>query len=147
MTSPGVRKYLWDDEVIDRTQIQWILETSTDSFARLDYGLWAVLTDDNQFIGFCGFWHFHDPPQLELLYGIREDHWNRGLATEAATTMILHGFGELAFERIVASTDFANTASSKVMQKLGMKLWKRELTNGLDTIYFALERNEWDQRR
>jgi ribosomal-protein-alanine N-acetyltransferase len=83
-------------------------------------------------IGFCGFWHFHEPPELELLYGIAPDHWHKGLATEAANAMIRYGFDVLRFERIVASTDAANTASVRVMERAGLRFWKREMTNGLD---------------
>src|SRR5262245_58754509 len=76
--------------------------------------------------------YFHDPPQLELLYGIAPDRWNKGLATEAAIAMIGYGFEVLGFERIEASTDALNAASVRVMARAGMRFWKREITNGLD---------------
>ena len=97
-------------------------------------------------IGFCGFWFFHEPPRLELLYGIAPAYWNRGLATEAARAMMRYGFEELSFERIEASTDAANLASSKVMERAGMSFWKREPTNGLDTVYYAISREAFDRR-
>jgi ribosomal-protein-alanine N-acetyltransferase len=104
--------------------------------------LWAVsFKDSPAIVGFCGFWHFHEPPRLELLYGIAPDHWNNGLATEAAIAMICHGFEVLGFARIEASTDAANTASVRVMERAGLRFWKRETTNGLDTIYSWIERN------
>jgi hypothetical protein len=40
----------------------------------------------------------------------------------------------------LASTDAANLASIKVMERTGMSFWKRETTNGLDTVYFAISR-------
>ena len=61
------------------------------------------------------------------------DSWEK-----AATAMISYGFNELKFERIEASTDAANEASVRVMKRTGMSFWKRELTNGLDTIYYAI---------
>jgi RimJ/RimL family protein N-acetyltransferase len=54
--------------------------------------------------------------------------------------MIRHGLDVLAFDRIEASTDAANAASVRVMQRVGMRFWKREMTNGLDTIYYCLDR-------
>ncbi len=56
--------------------------------------------------------------------------------------MLSYGFNELSFERIEASTDAANVASSKVMERVGMSFWKREMTNGLDTVYFAISRQD-----
>lgn len=138
---PGVRKFLWDDEVIPRERTESVIETSISSFEAKGFGLWAVLPQaEDRLIGFCGFWHFHDPPQLELLYGLAEEYWNKGLATEVAGVMLGYGFERLGFERIEASTDGANLASQRVMLKAGMTFWKRECTNGLDTVYYAATR-------
>jgi [ribosomal protein S5]-alanine N-acetyltransferase len=135
---PGVRKYLWDDEVIAREQTAEIVDKSVASFEANGFGLWAVrVVDEAALAGFCGFWSFHDPPQIELLYGLSTRYWRRGLATEAALAMIAFGFEVLGFERIAASTDAANTASVRVMERAGMRFWKREMTNGLDTIYYV----------
>jgi len=54
--------------------------------------------------------------------------------------MIGYGFEVLGFERIEASTDALNAASVRVMERAGMRFWKREITNGLDTIYYAVDR-------
>jgi [ribosomal protein S5]-alanine N-acetyltransferase len=137
-TEPGVRKYLWDDEVIAWEQTAGIVDKSVASFEANGFGLWAVrVTDEAALAGFCGFWYFHEPPQLELLYGLSTRYWGKGLATEAARAMIAFGFETLGFERIEASTDAANAASVRVMERAGMRFWKREMTNGLDTIYYA----------
>lgn len=145
-TEPGVRQYLWDGEVIPRERTKSIIETSLASFENHGFGLWAVLPEaDTTLIGFCGFCFFHEPPKLELLYGIAPAYWNKGFASEAAEAMMRYGFEELKFERIEASTDAANLASSKVMERAGMNFWKREPTNGLDTVYYALSRETFDR--
>jgi ribosomal-protein-alanine N-acetyltransferase len=146
-TEPGVRQYLWDDEVIPRERTKSIIEISLASFETHGFGLWAVLPKaEAALIGFCGFWFFHEPPKLELLYGIAPAYWNRGLASEAAEAMMRYGFEELKFERIEASTDAANLASTRVMKRAGMNFWKREPTNGLDTIYYAISREAFFRR-
>jgi ribosomal-protein-alanine N-acetyltransferase len=145
---PGVRKYLWDDEIVPRTRVESIVETSQAAFASEASGLWNVfLKHENVLIGFAGFWKFHDPPILELLYGIEPAYWHRGLATEAGSAILKYGFDELSFKRIEASTDAGNEASVRVMQRLGMTFWKREITNGLDTIYYAIPREDFEYRR
>ena len=143
-TQPGVRRFLWDNETISCERTAAVVERSTASFVAHAFGLWAVsFKDSKELVGFCGFWHFHEPPQLELLYGIAPDHWNRGLATEAANAMIQNGFNVLGFTRIEASTDAANVASVRVMERAGLRFWKREVTNGLDTIYYCIDRRSF----
>ena len=143
-TEPGVRQYLWDDEVIPRERTKTIIQTSQRSFETNGYGLWSVLLrSEFAMIGFGGFWNFHDPPRLELLYGITASRWRQGFASEVARAMIRYGFEVLSFERIEASTDTANLMSTKVMEAVGMSFWKRELTNGLETIYYAISREEF----
>lgn len=143
---PGVRRYLWDDEVLPRERVRAVVEESVALFESRGLGLWAVRPREGEgLIGFCGFWFFHDPPRLELLYGIATAHWNRGLATEAARAMLGYGFNRLSFDRIEASTDAANAASVRVMEQAGMSFWKREPTNGLDTVYYAVTRDEFQR--
>lgn len=143
---PGVRKYLWDDEVIPRGRVESIVEASIALFNSSGFGLWAVSPKlEDKLIGFCGFWHFHEPPKLELLYGISQKYWSLGIASEAATSIMRYGFEELSFDRIEASTDAANQASSQVMKRIGMSFWKQELTNGLDTVYYAITQADFDR--
>ena len=143
MTQPGVRRYLLDDEVIPRERAASFVETSIASFDANGYGLWAVTPRSaDTLIGFCGFWLFHEPPRLELLYGLGDAHWHQGLATEVATAMIRYGFDALSFRRVEASTDAPNAALVAVMERAGMSFWKRERSNGLDTIYYAIQASD-----
>lgn len=142
-TEPGVRLYLWDDELISRERVVSLVNTSLTSFEERGFGLWADFPrEEESLIGFSGFWFFHEPSRLELLYGISSSHWHKGLATEAARAIMNYGFTELSFERIEASTDGSNLASVKVMERAGMSFWKRETTNGLDTVYYSISRGD-----
>ena len=141
---PGVRKFLWDDEVIPREQAAAVIADSMAHVESTGYGLWAVRRKgEKAIIGFCGYWFFHDPPELELLYGMGTEQWGKGLATEAARAMIRYGFEELGLARIQASTDAPNRASVRVMEKCGMAFDRREASNGLDTVYYALPRGSF----
>ncbi len=143
-TDPDVRRYLWDDEVIPLDLTASAIERSIRQFADEGHGLWLALADHGGDIaGFCGFWYFHEPPQLELLYGVAPPFWGRGLATELATSMLRHGFEVLGLECIQGCTDFPNAASIRVMEKAGMRRSRRELAEGRDTVFFTLERREF----
>lgn len=58
-------------------------------------------------------------PEVGLFYAVDPEHQRRGYATEAAGAMVEYAFKHLNVERVVAMTDYSNTASQRVMQKLG----------------------------
>lgn len=138
---PEVRRFLWDDEVVARAVTEDVIARSQSQFRDQGHGLWlARLAQTSDPAGFAGFWYFHEPPQLELLYGLAPTQWGRGLATEIAAALLRHGFGKLGFARIVGSTDAPNTASCRVMERLGMRFLKREIGAGRHTVYYAVDR-------
>jgi len=119
---PDVRRFLCDGEILAKEQIEAWIEESLSLFATNRFGLWIVVPNlsrehspNNHFsralIGLCGFWYFHTPPELELLFCIAPDYWNQGFATEVAQALIHYGFEQLTLDRIAASTDVSNTAS------------------------------------
>jgi RimJ/RimL family protein N-acetyltransferase len=57
---------------------------------------------------------------VELLYGLYQNFWGRGLATEAARAVLRFGFEEVGLEEILACADLDNPASVRVMERLGM---------------------------
>ena len=140
-TAPGVRRYLWDDEIILRDRTEDILQENERLFNEKSFGLWGGWSQDRErLIGFSGFWYFREPPELEILYGVADELWGRGYASEMAAAMVAYGFEELNFPKIIGSTDAPNVASSRVMEKLGFQLDKRETVEGLDTLFYGLSR-------
>lgn len=141
LIDPDVRKYLCDDKVLDTEQAASFIDGSHASFESNGFGLWAVRPrEEDILIGFCGFWFFHDPPELQLLYGIAPKYWGKGLATEVARVMMRYGFEEHSLDRIIASADVPNLASLRVMEKAGMIFEKRVSINGSDLVYYAIAR-------
>jgi RimJ/RimL family protein N-acetyltransferase len=60
--------------------------------------------------------------ELGLYWELAPAHRRQGYATEAAGALIEYAFGNLRLKRILAETDFDNTASQGVMRKLGMQI-------------------------
>ena len=143
-TEPGVRRFLFDDQVISREQAAAEINDSAERFAANGCGLWgARIREESDLIGFCGYRPFYDPPQLQLLFGFHPDHWSRGLATEAAHAMIRLGFEGLDLDHVVACADAPNAASLRVLEKAGMIFDRRETVNGLDTVFYILGRTQF----
>jgi RimJ/RimL family protein N-acetyltransferase len=140
-TSAGVRRFLWDDEVIPIARTHASIEQNLRMFAELRHGLWGVWPIDAPALsGFAGLWPFRDPPELELLYGIAEHAWGNGYATEAAQAVATYCFESLGMPAVRASTDVANVASIRVLEKLGFQLTRRSTVGGLDTVFYELQR-------
>ncbi len=57
----------------------------------------------------------------EIGYILNPTYWGLGLATEAAKRLIEYGMNELKLHRIYATCDPRNTASSRVLEKVGMR--------------------------
>jgi RimJ/RimL family protein N-acetyltransferase len=46
---------------------------------------------------------------------------------------------------IAAATDAANTKSARVLGRLGMHLLRRADHQGLDTLFYGINRSEWSR--
>ena len=140
-TTPGVRRYLWDGEIIARERTDEAIYTSEQLFERNDFGLWVVRERfDRSLTGFAGLWPFREDEQFELLYGVDERLWGHGYAVEASAAVIDYLFRILEMPVIRASADAENGGSVRVLEKLGFTPTRRETVRGLDTLFFERAR-------
>ncbi len=85
-------------------------------------------------------------------YVLHKAYWGRGFATEAALALIRFGFEILDLHRIVAECFIENTASRRVLEKLGMRCEGhflksvRKAGEWRDTYLYAMLRGEWLNR-
>jgi len=141
-TSAGVRRFLWDDEIIPLSRTQSVIELSRRCFDERRHGLWGAWTsaEPSTLVGFAGLLPFRDPPELELVYGLAEPLWGNGLAPEYVRAVLAYLFDDLAMPIVRASTDVGNVASMRVVEKLGFRAVDRRVVGGLDTVFFELSR-------
>lgn len=144
-TDADVRRWLWDDQVIDRATAAAAMQESIDCTAAHGFGHWAVsLTGDERLIGFCGLRRMDGGPELELMYGLLPQYWGRGLITEGAAAWLTVGFEQLQRAQLWALTDAPNQRSVAVMQRLGMRFSERvQQDNGLEAVRYVISREEW----
>lgn len=100
---------------------------------------WAAVEKlSGKIVGSCGFAYPHGTPEIELGYLFDRAVWGKGFATEAARACLDYGFGKLGFREIIAITDLENTASQRVLEKIGFAQRGIEKISGEDAlIYFA----------
>jgi RimJ/RimL family protein N-acetyltransferase len=80
-----------------------------------------TLRDRGEFCGGIGFRLEPAHQHAELGYWIGVPYWGNGYATEAAQAMLDYGFATLGLHRVYASHVGGNTASGRVLRKIGMK--------------------------
>ncbi len=142
---PGVRRYLLDDSLVTLEWVRDEIQTSSERFTRNGSGLWSVrLKHEEAIAGFVGFREVFDPPQLQLLYGLLPDYWGMGFATEVAARLCTEAFDNLGFETVKAATDTPNSASIRVLTRLGFKLVPDEQSSG--TLFYTLNGEQWRGR-
>ena len=107
------------------------------------FGRWAVLDNtSSRMVGLCGLRLLEDTP--ELFYAFAKNYWGQGLATESARACLRYGFEELGFARIVAASRHANTASLRVMEKIGMRYEKDINYLGVDAVCYVATRETFE---
>ncbi|MDQ0110486.1 RimJ/RimL family protein N-acetyltransferase [Chitinophaga terrae (ex Kim and Jung 2007)] len=58
--------------------------------------------------------------KAEVWYKLLPEYWGKGYATEAVTSVLAFGFGELKLHRIECGCSVHNLGSYRVMEKVGM---------------------------
>lgn len=86
----------------------------------------------------------------ELGYSLARPHWSRGYTTEAARAVVDAAFRtDTELNRIRAFADARNTASQRVMEKIGMTkegtLRQNRIERGtlIDEAWWGMLRSEW----
>jgi RimJ/RimL family protein N-acetyltransferase len=141
-TEPAVRRFFWDGEVISKERAEAAVREGSADFAKHGFGLW-VAEEGGCLIGFCGLRRLDYAPGVEILYGFAPSHWDRGFATEVAAAMLRYGFEEVGLDCILGITDRENTASRRVLEKLGMTFEKQALHEGREELRYSISREDF----
>ncbi|MFD9794180.1 GNAT family N-acetyltransferase [Streptomyces sp. NPDC059070] len=104
---------------------------------------------DGAFVGWCSLTGWNpDYRSASLGYILNDTMWGHGYATEAVHAVLAWGFDTLDLNRVQAEVDTRNTASGRVLEKIGFvregTLREECVVNGevSDTWVFGLLRRE-----
>jgi [ribosomal protein S5]-alanine N-acetyltransferase len=117
---------------------------------RTKFQLAITLAPGGQLIGNCGIrMNTSDAREADLGYELDPRYWRYGYATEAARALLAFGFREGRLHRIWAWCIAENIASTRVLEKIGMRqeghLREHEWMKGRwwDTLLYAILEREW----
>jgi RimJ/RimL family protein N-acetyltransferase len=81
---------------------------------------------------------------VEIGYFVEPARWGEGLATEAALALRDEAFGRCALNELIGRCRVENTASARVLAKLGFQRLRRfELQDGIAVEIHHLQREHW----
>lgn len=152
-SDPQVARYQgWDAPFSLEQAAQFIADMQTATPA--EPGEWYQLAferkTDGQLIGDCAFKSLgEDPRQAEIGFTLARPHHGQGYASEGVGCLLQYLFSDLNLHRVRANCDPQNTASIRLMKKLGMRhegRWVKSLWfkgHWADEDWFAILREEW----
>ena len=122
--NPNVIKYTGNSAFKNIQEARLFLE-NYDDYNRNGYGRWAAINkENNEFIGWCGLKYDEELDETDIGFRFFEHHWNKGYATESAIACLDYGFKILNLETIIGRAMVENTASIKVLEKIGLQFVK-----------------------
>jgi [ribosomal protein S5]-alanine N-acetyltransferase len=125
-TNPRVMRYIGDGRVWEDGRIRDWVKRQIANQEKVGYSLWKLIgKESNRLIGFCGLQALAKTGEIEIGWWLAEECWGKGLATEAARSVLLVGNERFQLERIVAIAHPDNLASINIMKKIGLKFEKR----------------------
>lgn len=120
------------------------LQEEIDNHVKYRIQYWPIFAlKSNEFIGCCGL-RPHNESTYELGFHLRPKFWGQGYATESAKAVIDFAFTVLHAEGLFAGHNPNNTASQKVLTKLGFRYIGDEFyePTGLYHPSYALSAND-----
>jgi [ribosomal protein S5]-alanine N-acetyltransferase len=124
VSDPKVLRYTDEAPVQTLVQAQEILRTRPlRDYVVHGFGRMAcMLQGSDELIGFCGLKRLPElHNEIDIGYRFIARYWGMGFASESAAAIYAHGKHQLKLERIIGLVIPENTASVRVLAKLGMR--------------------------
>jgi RimJ/RimL family protein N-acetyltransferase len=107
-------------------------------YERHGFGLWMCESKaSGEPLGICGLIKRDTLEDVDLGFAFLPRFWGQGYAREAAAAVLDYGREVLELDRIVAITSPDNTASIRLLEKLGLRLEKSFEIDGMPTQLFV----------
>ncbi|MFD5465018.1 GNAT family N-acetyltransferase [Kitasatospora sp. NPDC127059] len=123
---PEVMRWIGEGRALTPEESRRAVERFENTWETEGFGLFAVeLRDTGELAGFTGlavpYFLPEVLPAVEIGWRLGRAYWGRGIATEAAWAALRFGFETAELDRVVSIAQIGNTASERVMAKLGLR--------------------------
>ena len=142
-SDPDVIKYTGDHGFENFQHAHDLLKNYPD-YSKYGMGRWIMeRKSDHKTVGWCGL-KFHPETKLvDLGYRFYKAEWGKGYATEGAKACLKYGFEVLGLELVYAEAAKENTASIRVIEKLGMTFWENGTCGEYPSDKYKITKEAW----
>ena len=107
---------------------------------------WAMEhADTGRLIGRAGLWNPEGWPGVEVGWMVDSAEWGRGYASEAGRMAVDWAFTTLDLDEVISVTLPHNTASRRVMEKVGLTDTGTTVTlRGHEQVLYRTTRTDWE---
>jgi RimJ/RimL family protein N-acetyltransferase len=119
-SDPAVMRFLGDRLTSIEQALEVLRTRPIADYRKHGYGRWACIDKaSGELIGFSGLKYLDDLQEVDLGYRFLPAYWGRGLATESGRAVLDYGFAKLGLPEIIGLVAPENSASVRVLEKLG----------------------------
>jgi RimJ/RimL family protein N-acetyltransferase len=123
LNQPSFLQYIGDKGVRNTEDaIRYIQTGPQASYEQFGFGLYLVEVKESGVpMGMCGLLKRDSLPDVDIGFAFLPEYWSQGFAFEAAAAVMTYGRELLGLRRIVAITSLENSASIKLLNKIGLR--------------------------
>ena len=128
---------------------RWVSVWETEGF-----GMWAAVDrGSGATVGYVGLsvptWLPEVLPAVEVGWRFAPASRGKGLATEGAVAALDFGFGTLGLDSVISVTQPGNSASWRVMERLGMRMDRRLMhpSANVSLVVYEITAGAWQDHR
>jgi RimJ/RimL family protein N-acetyltransferase len=135
-----VSKYLGGVRKPDATRSY--LNTNLAHWDKHGFGLWAIRTQDGEFVGRAGIRHvvLDDVDEIEIAYTFKRASWGQGFASEITAELLQIAWTTLDLPHIIGFASVENLPSRRVLEKAGFGLDRTTTYHNEAVVVYRLER-------
>lgn len=135
-SDPAVMRFVGDGTPWSRERTQAFLDRATAMMQARGFCQWPVVRKgEGELVGFCGFVPCEEG--AEIGWRLAPTMWGRGFATEAARAVLQYGFDLFGFPRVLATVQPSNSASVRVIEKLGLSYREARFRQGREIHVYS----------
>ncbi|MFT4521568.1 MAG: ribosomal-protein-alanine N-acetyltransferase [Bacteroidia bacterium] len=144
--NPNILQYTGDPPFTNEAAAVHFIKYYSD-YQAYGMGRWVVVNKlSSKFLGWCGLKR-HSDGSVDLGFRFFENEWNKGYATEASKLCIAYGFDSLKLTEIIGRAEKENTASIRVLKKLGFTFANELPVEGLRSpVTFILTKANYENQ-
>jgi [ribosomal protein S5]-alanine N-acetyltransferase len=144
-SNPKVHQYLWNKPVQSIEETIEIIDFVRKQYLDNGIGRFAIISKEtNEFIGWAGLKYNTEAVNnkinfYDIGYRLDEKFWGKGIASEASFAWLNYAFDQMNIKTIEAAAHSENSASNKILQKIGMQMTETYLEDGVCWNWYSLE--------